>query len=135
MEQIRRLPHRYPFLLLDRVVRVEPGKFAVALAMLSQSTPWVEAGNGTLPVSLLPEMMAQCLGLAIRGGQDRQGMLVKIERFRCVHVPRAGDELRVEMHVRKVFGTTLKARGVVRRNGRRCAAGEIVLHLTPAEPQ
>ncbi len=62
----RRLPHRYPFLLVDRVVDYEPGERLVGIKQVTANEPWVTGhfpGKAIMPGVLLVESMAQCCGL------------------------------------------------------------------------
>lgn len=124
------LPHRYPFLLLDRVIEVIPGQSAVAVKNLTRSDPLLDA-DGCLPSVLLAEAIAQCIGLAVLALRPDSGaVLARIDRFRVGARPVvAGDQLDVRARILRVFGATVKSRGVVRVNGRIRAAGELVLQL------
>ena len=51
------LPHRFPFVLLDRVLTVEPGRWAAAITNVTLDEPWVDA-NGELSPVFLAEAMA-----------------------------------------------------------------------------
>lgn len=124
------LPHAYPFLLLDRIVEIEPGVRAVATKNLTRGDPLLD-DDGCVPPVLLAEAMAQCAGLAVLGVQaSRTGVLARIDRFRTRAGIGAGDQLRVSMRVLRVFGATVKARGTVRVNGRVRAAGDLVVQLS-----
>ncbi|HXQ23015.1 MAG TPA: hypothetical protein VN812_15160 [Candidatus Acidoferrales bacterium] len=125
-----RLPHAYPFRLLDRTVMLEPGRWAVAIKNLTRDDPLVD-GEGVLPPVLLAEVMAQAAGLAAveSPGHAVPGMLAHIDRFRCRSPVRAGDQLLVTVHVVRRFGANVKAHAAVRVDSRRCAAAELVLHL------
>ncbi|QGM21655.1 3-hydroxyacyl-ACP dehydratase FabZ [Spiribacter sp. 2438] len=62
----RRLPHRYPFLLVDRVVDYEPGERLVGIKQVTANEPWVTGHfpvKAIMPGVLLVESMAQCCGL------------------------------------------------------------------------
>lgn len=128
------LPHGYPFLLLDRIVEVVPGVSAVALKNLTRSDPLLDA-DGCLPAVLLAEAIAQCVGLAVFGVRPGTGaVLARIDRFRSSRSAIvAGDQLHVRARILRVFGATVKSRGVVRVNGRIRAAGELVLQLARSE--
>jgi 3-hydroxyacyl-[acyl-carrier-protein] dehydratase len=128
------LPHGYPFLLLDRVTEVRPGVSAEAIRNLARSDPLLDA-DGCLPKVLLAEAIAQCAGLAVLGLRPGSGgaVLARIDRFRTSRaVIAAGDQLRVQARIQRIFGATVKARGVVRVAGRLRAAAELVLQLTSA---
>ena len=124
------LPHDYPFLLLDRIVEVVPGVSAVAAKNLTRSDPLLDA-DGCLPTVLLAEAIAQCVGLAVVALRPGSGaVLARIARFRVgTRAVVAGDQLHVRARIVRVFGATVKSRGVVRVNGRIRAAGELVLQL------
>jgi 3-hydroxyacyl-[acyl-carrier-protein] dehydratase len=125
------LPHRYPFVLLDRIVAVVPGVSAVALKNLTRDDPLLDA-HGCLPAVLQAEVMAQCVGLAMLGMRPGGGaVLARLDRFRTNRrAVGAGDQLEVRAQILRVFGATVKARSVVRVNGRLRAAGELVLQLS-----
>ena len=128
MSEARR-PHAYPFLLLDRVVEVRPGAEAVAIRCLTRDDPLLDA-DGCLPSVLLAEVLAQCAGLAVYSESfDAPPVVARFNRFRSRRLACAGVELRVNARVVKTFGGTAMVRGVVRADGRRCAAGEVVLRI------
>ena len=124
------LPHGYPFLLLDRVVEAVPGVSAVATRNLTHDDPLLD-GDGVLPAVLLAEAMAQCAGIAALGLRPGGGaVLARVDRFRVRRqAVVAGDQLRISARIVRVFGATVKARGMVRVGGRICGAGELVLQL------
>jgi 3-hydroxyacyl-[acyl-carrier-protein] dehydratase len=124
------LPHGYPFLLLDRIVEVVPGISAVALKNLTRSDPLLD-GDGCLPAVLLAEAIAQCGGLVLLAMRPGSGaVLARIDRFRARRTAIvAGDQLRVSARILRVFGATVKVRGVVRVGARVHAAAELVLQL------
>lgn len=100
------LPHRYPFLLVDRVLELEPGKRIVAIKNVSRNEPFFQGhfpGYPIMPGVLIIEAMAQAAGiLAYRSSQEAAGKLVYFlgierARFRRPVVP--GDQLRLELEV------------------------------------
>jgi 3-hydroxymyristoyl/3-hydroxydecanoyl-(acyl carrier protein) dehydratase len=128
------LPHRYPFLLVDRVLEREPGVRVVAEKLVTNSEPYLQGhfiGRPLVPGVLLLEMLAQaggfleaeCLhGAAIflAGVQDA--------RFRAPAFP--GDRLRLEVVVEGAFGGLMKLKGTVTCDGRDlCAASLLVKRL------
>jgi 3-hydroxyacyl-[acyl-carrier-protein] dehydratase len=123
------LPHAYPFQLIDRTLMIEPGRWVVAVKNLTRADPVLD-GDGTLTPALLAEVMAQAAGLAVAESSARAaGMLAQIDRFRCRPPVSAGDQLFVTVRVLRRFGANVKVRATVRVAGRRCAAGDLVLHL------
>lgn len=105
------LPHRYPFLLVDRILEIEHGKRAVGIKNVSINEHFFQGhfpGNPIMPGVLIVEAMAQVAGiLAFRSGiQGDTVYFMSIEKakFRRPVVP--GDRLRFEI-------TTLQHRGNV----------------------
>ena len=127
-----RLPHAYPFHLLDRAVVLAPGRWAVGVKNLTRDDPLVD-GEGRLAPVLLAEAMAQTAGLAVSGssGTASMAMLGQIDRFRCRASVVAGDSLLVGARVVRRFGAAVKVRASVKVAGRLRAAAEFVLHFPP----
>lgn len=116
-EEIREiLPHRYPFLLVDRILEIEDGKRAVGIKNVSQNEPFFQGhfpGKPVMPGVLILEAMAQVGAAAILRLPDYAGKLalfagVDKVRFRRLVVP--GDQLRMEVEVIKIKGRIGKAK-------------------------
>lgn len=123
------LPHAYPFQLIDRVVQVEAGRLAVAIKNLSAADPLVD-GDGRISTTLLAEAMAQCAGIALAPLRpDAMAFLARIDRLRCLPSRISGARLEIRAQITRIFGQTVKARCVIRADGRRCAAAEIILQF------
>jgi 3-hydroxyacyl-[acyl-carrier-protein] dehydratase len=107
---MRILPHRYPFLLVDRVVELEPGKRAVALKAVSANEPQFTGhfpGRPIMPGVLMVEALAQAAGIAVLTLDEYRGKIglfagIDECRFRRMVVP--GDTLRLEVTVEKLRG-------------------------------
>lgn len=102
------LPHRYPFLLVDRVKELEPGRRIVALKNVTINEPFFQGhfpGRPIMPGVLILEAMAQAGGVLVFKSGESSGKpvvyLTGIEeaRFRRPVVP--GDQLRFEIDVLK----------------------------------
>lgn len=102
------LPHRYPFLLVDRVVESEPGKRLVAIKNVTVNEPFFQGHFPKKPVMpgvLLIEAMAQATGLLAMESSDvpKEAIyyLVGVDkaRFKSPVVP--GDQVRLEVEVLK----------------------------------
>jgi 3-hydroxyacyl-[acyl-carrier-protein] dehydratase len=115
MEIQRILPHRYPFLLVDRVLEVEPGKRIVALKNVTVNEEFFQGhfpGKPVMPGVLIVEAMAQAGGiLMLSEVEDRDSKLVLFTgideaRFRRPVVP--GDQLRLEAEVLRRKATACK---------------------------
>lgn len=112
------LPHRYPFLLVDRIVEYEAGKRVVGLKNVTINEPYFQGhfpGVPIMPGVLIIESMAQVGGfLVFKSLPDKDSKLVffmGIEgaRFRKPVTP--GDQLRVEMTVLRVRSRMGKLKG------------------------
>ncbi|HHV30170.1 3-hydroxyacyl-ACP dehydratase FabZ [Acetivibrio mesophilus] len=96
------IPHRYPFLLIDKVIEVEPGKKAVAIKNVTINEPFFQGhfpGNPIMPGVLIVEALAQtaCVaGLMLEENKGKLGVFTGIEsmKFRKQVVP--GDTLKLE---------------------------------------
>ena len=102
------LPHRYPFLLVDRIIEYEPGKRVVGVKNVTLNEPFFAGhfpGAPVMPGVLIVEAMAQTAGvLMLANLPDRKNKLVFFTgidraRFRRPVVP--GDQLRLELTVLK----------------------------------
>ena len=103
---LRHLPHRYPFLLIDRVVDYAPGEYLVAVKNVSYNEPYFTGHFPVQPVMpgvLLLEAMAQATGvLACRttDSQPEDGslyLLVGIDKARFKRPVEPGDQVRIEV--------------------------------------
>jgi len=112
------MPHRYPFLLVDRIVELEPGKRVVGIKNVSINEPFFQGhfpGHPIMPAVLIIEAMAQTGGvLLLTSVKDPRGKLVYFSgiddaRFRQPVTP--GDQLRFELELVKLRGTVCKMRG------------------------
>lgn len=122
------LPHAFPFILVDRILMLEPDRWVVAVKNVTRNDPLVDA-YGNLPPALVGEVMAQTAGLAMipptEGGAT---VLARFGRFRCRPPLRSGDQLVVTVRVVRRLGSGAKVRASVRVAGRYRAAAELVLY-------
>jgi beta-hydroxyacyl-ACP dehydratase FabZ len=112
------LPHRYPMLLVDRVLSLNPGQSITALKSVTINEPYFVGhfpGQPVVPGVLLIEGMAQAGGiLLLHDVEDRASKLLYFmsidkARFRRPVVP--GDQLRYEVEILRLRATTCKLRG------------------------
>jgi len=126
-----RLPHAYPFLLLDRILMVEPGQWTVCVTNVAGAATLI-GDDGLWPSVLLAEVMAQAAGVAAATAQSqasRPALLVQVSRFRCRVGIGAGDQLMVAAHVVQRFGALVKVRASIWSAGRPRSAAELVLRF------
>jgi 3-hydroxyacyl-[acyl-carrier-protein] dehydratase len=130
---MRRLPHRYPFLLIDRILRIGPEDI-VALKNVTMNEPFFQGHFPTLPVMpgvLIMEALAQTGGVLaseIRGA-DKQGEIIFFMgmdqvRFRKPVVP--GDQLILEARVLKMRAKVAKMAGRALVDGQLVAEAELM---------
>ncbi|MCS6889677.1 MAG: 3-hydroxyacyl-ACP dehydratase FabZ [Chloroflexus sp.] len=99
------IPHRYPFLLVDRIVELEPGVRAVGEKLVSANEPYFQGhfpGNPIMPGVLILEALAQTGAVAALSLPENAGKLVLfagIDGARFKRVVRPGDTLRLEVQL------------------------------------
>ena len=131
---MRFLPHRHPFLLIDRVEELEPGVSAVGVKNVSISDP-VFAGHfpdhPIYPGVLLIEAAAQLSGilLASSAGEPAQGYLASVKRFKFVEIVRPGDSLRVHTRHRTSFASLHEFSVELTRGRQLMASGSLSIAL------
>lgn len=97
------IPHRYPFLLVDKVVEIEEGKRAVGIKNVTINEPFFQGhfpGNPIMPGVLIVEAMAQVGLIAIKTleeNKDKLGVFAGIDGMRFKEQVRPGDTLRIEV--------------------------------------
>lgn len=132
------LPHRYPFLLVDRVVALEAGKKAVGIKNVTINDNFFQGHFPTRPVMpgvLMIEAMAQTAGIALLTNPEHHGklavfMAVDKVKFRRVVVP--GDQLVMEVEIVRDRSRTAQVKGVAKVDGEVAAEAEIILSFTDA---
>lgn len=106
------LPHRYPFLLVDRVVELEPGQSIVAIKNVTLNEPFFEGhfpGHPVMPGVLIVEALAQASGLLIglsgtmADKDDRIFYLAKVDNARFLKPVVPGDQLRLEVQLKRLI--------------------------------
>jgi len=126
------LPHRYPMLLVDRVVELENGKRVVAIKNVTTNEPFFEGhfpGHPVMPGVLIIEAMAQAGGLMmLHELPDRADKLVLFTsidecRFRRPVVP--GDQVRLEVEVLRHRSNYCKLKGTATVDGKLVAEAVI----------
>ncbi len=101
------LPHRYPLLLIDRVLEIQAGKTIVAIKNVSANEPYFQGhwpGRPIMPGVLIIESMAQAGGVLIAATMDRAGrvaMLVSVDAVKLRRPVVPGDQLRLEIKARR----------------------------------
>lgn len=129
------LPHRYPFLLVDRILDLEPGKRATGLKNVTINEEFFEGhfpGHAVMPGVLVLEAMAQVGGVLLLSMTGNEGKLAYFGgmdkvRFRKPVLP--GDTLITEVELMRSHGTIGKVRAVASVGNQVAAEGEFVFAL------
>ena len=134
----RILPHRYPFLLVDRVVELEPDKRIVGIKNVSTSERFLAAGTDgqapALPPTILTEAIAQVGAILILSkpeNRNRIPMFMGIEHVRYHGVVRPGDVVVIEALVKRLRSRMGVLTGKARVNGRVVVHGTMTFALGP----
>ena len=131
-EIMRYLPHRYPFLLVDRIVEMEPRKRIVGVKCVSGNEPFFQGhfpGHPIMPGVLIIEAMAQTAGvLSMQMVEDPASkviyfMSIDKAKFRRPVVP--GDTLRLELDVEKIRVPIMRFAGKALVEGARVADAQL----------
>lgn len=133
------LPHRYPFLLVDRIIEIEPGVKAIGIKNVTINEEFFQGhfpGHPIMPGVLIIEAMAQVAGiLAFRSGvKDAKSVyFLSIEKakFRKPVVP--GDQLRFEVNVLQCRGNVWKFSGNALVEEKVAAEAEFTAMVTDRE--
>jgi len=138
------LPHRYPFLLVDRVVEIQAGRRIVALKNVTANEPFFSGhfpGRPLMPGVLLCEAVAQAGGILAHAtdpdtlGPGKIAMLTGLDHARFRQKVTPGDQLRLEVEIVRRRGVFWKMRGAVVVEGKIVAELEFTLAETDAEEQ
>ncbi|AEV67059.1 3-hydroxyacyl-ACP dehydratase FabZ [Acetivibrio clariflavus] len=125
------IPHRYPFLLVDKILEVEPGKRAVGIKNVTANEPFFQGhfpGNPIMPGVLIVEALAQtaCVaGLLMEENKGKLGVFTGFEKikFRKQVVP--GDTLKLEADILTLKMGMGKVKVVATVDGQVACEGEI----------
>lgn len=134
------LPHRYPMLLVDRIVELEPDRI-VGIKNVTVNEPFFVGHFPDFPVMpgvLIVEAMAQVAGvLVLQRIPDRHKKLVLLAsieqaKFRRPVLP--GDQLRIEMKLARLKATVAKMYGTASVDGRVVAEAQVMCKLAEKQP-
>lgn len=133
------IPHRYPFLMVDKILEVEAGKRAVGIKNVSGNEPFFQGhfpGYPVMPGVLIIEALAQVGAVAMLIMPETKGKLALFAgidgvRFRRQVVP--GDQLRLEVEITKIRGPIGKGKAVATVDGQVAAEAELMFALQDAK--
>lgn len=139
----RILPHRYPFLLVDRITELEVDKRIVGMKNISLNERYLSKeldGTPVLPPTILTEFVAQVGAIMILAKPENRQRLIYfmgIERVRYRKPVRPGDVVEIEAVVLRLRSRMGRLKGTARVNGQPVMDGTMTFALGPApgEPE
>jgi len=127
------LPHRYPFLLVDRIVELEQGKSITGIKNVTMNEPFFQGhfpGEPVMPGVLILEAMAQVGSiLACLSDQEMVGRLAYfagVDKARFRRVVRPGDQLVLKLEMLKQKGRVIKVAGQALVDGQLATEAELM---------
>lgn len=136
------IPHRPPFLMVDRILEIEEGRRVVGLKNVSANEWFFQGhfpGNPIMPGVLIVEALAQVGAVAVLSGPEYRGKLglfAGIDKLRFRRQVKPGDQLRLEVTLDRIRGPVGKATAVATVHGEVVAEGQLTFALVdpPADP-
>ena len=129
---MRVLPHRYPFLLVDRILEIEENKRVVGIKNCTINEPFFQGhfpGHPIMPGVLIVEAMAQVGGMLLLGPmEDPESKVVyfmSLDNVRFRKPVKPGDQIVFEVEIIQIRGKIAKTRGVARVDGEVVAEAEM----------
>ena len=135
----RILPHRYPFLMIDRIIEIDGTKRAVGIKNVTINEPFFQGhypGDPIMPGVLVIEALAQIGGVLLSQDLEHKGKvagLLSLDKVKFRRAVRPGDQLVLEAVSVRVRSTTGHVKGWARVGGELVAEAEIRFILTDAE--
>src|SRR5690554_3114004 len=132
------IPHRYPFLLVDRILEVEAGKKAIGIKNVTMNEPHFPGHFPNYPVMpgvLIVEALAQVGSVAMLMKEENRGKLgffAGIDNFRFRGQVFPGDTLRLEVEITRLKGPIGKGKATASVEGKVVAEGELMFALSDA---
>lgn len=129
------LPHRYPFLLVDRILEVVPGERVKGIKNVTINEPFFQGhfpGYPVMPGVLIVEALAQVGAVAILGlesSKDKMVLFTGIDNLRFKKQVFPGDTLILEMIITKIRGTIGKGQSTATVDGKVAVAGELMFAM------
>lgn len=134
----RIIPHRYPFLLIDRILDLEPGKRAVGIKNVTMGDPFFQGHFPDYPVMpgvLIVEALAQ-VGAVALGASDafknQLALFAGINEVRFKRQVRPGDTLRLEIELGQFRRSVGMGSGKATVDGELACRGEFMFAVVPA---
>ena len=133
------IPHRYPFLLIDRIVELDAGRRAVGIKNVTANEPFFTGHFPDFPIMpgvLIVEAIAQVGAVAMLSDPDQGGQLALfagIDKVRFKRQVMPGDTIRLEVELGQVRRTIGSGSGVATVDGELACRGEFMFALVPGK--
>ena len=121
---MKALPHRYPFLLVDRILEIEPKKRIVGLKNVTINEPFFQGhfpGHPIMPGVLIIEAMAQVGGVLlmgeVEGSESKVVYFMSLDNVKFRRPVKPGDQLIFEIEMTQMRGMVVKMRGIAKVDG------------------
>lgn len=135
MQIMDMIPHRYPFLLVDRITECVPGKYSKGYKNLTFNEPFFQGhfpGNPIMPGVLQAEALAQLGAGILMTMPEYKGKLVVyagIDNCRFKRIVRPGDRLDMEVELIKIKGPIIKAHGKAMVEGKLAMSADMIFSV------
>ncbi|HZD59595.1 MAG TPA: 3-hydroxyacyl-ACP dehydratase FabZ [Anaerolineae bacterium] len=136
IEEIQKIiPHRYPFLLIDKIIEYEPGKKAKGLKNVTVNEPFFNGHFPDYPVMpgvLVVEALAQVGAvsmLSLEGNKGKMAFFARIDGFRFRRQVVPGDQLILEVEITRSKGSIGKGKATASVDGEIVAEGELMFAI------
>jgi UDP-3-O-[3-hydroxymyristoyl] N-acetylglucosamine deacetylase/3-hydroxyacyl-[acyl-carrier-protein] dehydratase len=131
-EIMKVIPHRYPFLLVDRILEIEAGKRIVGLKNVTINEPFFQGhfpGHPIMPGVLIIEAMAQVGGMLLMGSVDdpesKVVYFMSLDNVKWRRPVKPGDQIRFELEVVQIRGRICRMNGLAKVDGELVAEAEM----------
>jgi 3-hydroxyacyl-[acyl-carrier-protein] dehydratase len=134
-EILKHLPHRYPFLLIDRIIECVPGKSLVAIKNVSYNEPYFQGHFPQLPIMpgvLILEALAQATGvlafktMTTRPSQEAVYYFAGVDKARFKRHVEPGDQMHLEVELVRSLGRLWKFTGKATVDGSLVASADLM---------
>ncbi|MCX5970890.1 MAG: 3-hydroxyacyl-ACP dehydratase FabZ [Coprothermobacterota bacterium] len=129
---LRIIPHRYPFLFVDRILEFEPGEYAEGIKNVTANEPFFQGhfpSNPIMPGVLLLEAIGQVAAIALLTKDEFKGrsvLLAGVEKARFHRVVRPGDTLNIRAEIVRWGGKIGVCHGTVKVAGETAAEADLL---------
>ena len=129
------IPHRYPFLLVDKVTEKEEGKRVVGIKNVTINEPFFQGHFPThhvMPGVLILEALAQVGAIAVLDMEENKGkigFLAGVDKCRFKREVVPGDQLELEVEIMRMKGPIGKGKGIAKVNGEVACTAEITFAI------